>query len=109
MASPLAFPQTVTIHFKYISNVIVSGYALDPVTNQLTVTFQLQSDKTRAYKEYSNTYIASAAQIATGTDAMIEAAYENVWATYYADMVAFIAGEVVKPYNQQVFDVPIYG
>ncbi len=109
MSSPLAaYHQNVTLHYKYLSSVRISKYVFDDALNQVTVTFQLQSNQTRAYKEYTNSYVATSGQIIAGASAMVAQAYENVWDLYHADMLAFIDAESVKPGSNQSFDVPIF-
>ena len=106
--SGLAFPQTLTLHFKHLSSTRVSKYVFDEDLNKVTVTFQLQSDKTRAYREYSSAYVATAAQILAGAPTMIQVAYENVWTLYHVDMLAFVAAEAVKPSSNELFSIPTY-
>jgi hypothetical protein len=106
--SGLAFPQTITLHFKHLSSTRVSKYTFDEDLNKVSVTFQLQSDKTRAYREYSSAYVATAGQILAGAASMIQTAYENVWSLYHADMIAFVAAEAVKPGSNELFQVPTY-
>jgi len=105
---PLAFLQTITLHFSHISTTRVSQYTFDPTLSMVSVTFQLQSDKTRAYKSYSTSYVATSSQIAAGASAMVLAAYEQVWTLYHDDMLAFVAAQAVLPGSNQLFDVPIY-
>jgi len=104
----LAFPQTVTLHFKHLSSTKVSKYTFDEDLSKVSVTFQLQSDKTRAYREYSSAYVATSSQIAAGAAAMVQTAYENVWALYHIDMLMFVSAEAVKPGSNESFAVPTY-
>jgi hypothetical protein len=104
----LAFPQTITLHFKHLSSVRVSKYVFDEDLKKVTVTFQLQSDKTRAYREYSWAYMATRTQIDEGAASMIKFAYENAWTLYHEDMLAFVAAEAVKPGSNELFQVPTY-
>ncbi len=104
----LAFPQTVTVHFKHLSSTRVSKYTFDEDLSKVSVTFQVQSDKTRQYREYSESFVASPSLIQEGAAAMVRTAYDTVWDKYHTDMLAFVAAEAVKPGSNETFAVPTY-
>lgn len=106
MSSSLAFPQTVTLHFKHVSSVQVHKFALDEDLSKVTVTFRLQADKTHAYREYTVSYVATLEMIARGEAAMVARAYEQAWAAHHADMLAFVNAEAVKPRWDERVNVP---
>lgn len=108
MSSPLAYPQTVTLHFKHLSSTKVSKYVVDEDQNKYTITFQVQSDKTRAYREYTSIVNPNPALLLLGATGIVQTAYEDVWTRYHADMLAFVSAEAVKPGSNEMFAVPTY-
>lgn len=102
----LVFPQTITLHFKHLSSIRVSKYVTNEDSDNVTVTFQLQSDKTRQYREY--TTIVSAASGYANATAIIQKAYEDVWLLQHGDMLSFVGAEAIKPGSNEVFAVPTY-
>jgi hypothetical protein len=106
----LNFPQTVTLHFKNLSTTRVSKYVYDSVLSKVTVSFQVQSDKTRQYREYTTTLnnVTQATIDAEGAGPQIATAWEGVWLLYHDDILAFVAAESVKPSSNEVFQIPEY-
>ena len=108
---PLAFLQTITLHYKYLSTTRVSSY-VDNYTSQtpgqVTVTFQVQSNQTRAYKSYTTTITPTSAQYTAGSDTLVGLAWVNVWTLYHDDIVSFVAEQAVMPISNQSFSVPVY-
>jgi len=107
-AGPLAFPQNVTVHFKHLSSTRVSKYAFDTDLMKVTVSFQLQSDKTRAYREYTAAFVVTQTQVNAGSASIVATAWDTVWGLYHADMLTFVTTEAVKPGSNEVFQVPTY-
>lgn len=106
----LNFDQMVTLHFKNLSTTRLSKYIYDSTLNKVTVSFQIQSDKTRQYREYTTTLsnVTQATITSRGSGPQIAAAWESVWLLYHADILSFITAESVKPSSNEVFQVPEY-
>ena len=106
----LNFAQTVTLHFRNLSTTRVSKYVYDPGLSKVTATFQIQSDKTRQYREYTTALsnVSQATITAGGSGPQIAAAWEGVWLLHHVDIIAFVAAESVKPGSNEVFQIPEY-
>ena len=106
---PLAFAQTVTLHYKYLSTTRVSSYVDSFSTlGQMTIAFQVQSNQTRAYSTYSTTFSVNQTQYNQGSDALVGMAWVNVWTLYHDDILAFVAAQAIQPGSNQSFSVPVY-
>ena len=108
MSSPLAFPQNVTLHFKHLSSTRVSKYQFDTDLMKVTVSFQLQSDKTRAYREYTSSFPVTQIEADEGSASLVNKAWVNVWTLHHGDMLSFVSSEALKPGSNEVFQVPTY-
>lgn len=106
----LNFAQTVTLHFKNLSTTRVSKYIYDAALLKVTVSFQVQSDKTRQYREYTTTLsnVTQATINSGGAGPQIATAWESVWLLYHTDILAFVTAESVKPSSNEVFQIPEY-